>query len=227
MALPPRLKHRGYPRRDIMNRRESFSVGDKLRTLRQERGLSLRDVARSARVSASLLSQIENGKVNPSVVSLSKIAAALQLPMSVLFPQVEAGELLSHDELTQEAQPPVRETSSSFASISPVVRRDARKMLELVGGMTWARLTGAAEPGIEFLEMSFSIGASSGAQMLFHTGREFGYVLEGELRLELGFEQYVLQPGDSVIFDSTIPHRLTNIGQTPMRLLWIRFHAHS
>jgi uncharacterized cupin superfamily protein len=64
-------------------------------------------------------------------------------------------------------------------------------------------------------------GATSGTSLSHHVGREFGLVLEGQLVVELGFERYVLQAGDSIIFDSTTPHRLTNSCSKLMRALWV------
>lgn len=204
-----------------MNRQEPFSVGSRLRALRQERGLSLRDVAKDADVSASLLSQIESGKVNPSVASLSKIAAALQLPINVFFSQGETDNVRSGISGPRRTR---RRKATLSAPVDPVVRPEIRQVINLTGGMRWERLTRTAEAGIEFLEIIVDEAAGTGSDMLFHTGREFGYVLEGEAQLELGFEQYMLHPGDSVAFDSTLPHRLTNVGQTPMRILWVRFN---
>ena len=212
-----------------MNRQEPFSVGSRLRELRQERGLSLRDVAKVASVSASLLSQIESGKVNPSVASLLKIAAALQLPINVFFSQDEVTDVEPHVQpaiLTEPRHAGRRRTSSPpSAPVDPIVRQNIRQVINLNGGMRWERLTRTAEPDIEFVEIIFEAGASSGTRMLFHPGREFGYVLEGEAQLDLGFEQYLLRVGDSVAFDATLPHRLTNVGQAPMRILWVRFNT--
>jgi uncharacterized cupin superfamily protein len=59
--------------------------------------------------------------------------------------------------------------------------------------------------------------------MSHHEGREFGLILEGELVVELGFEAYPLRSGDSIVFDSTTPHRLTNRSLQPMRALWVVF----
>ncbi|HEY7420039.1 MAG TPA: cupin domain-containing protein [Ktedonobacteraceae bacterium] len=204
-----------------MNQQEPFSVGNRLRALRQERGLSLRDVAKGADVSASLLSQIESGKVNPSVASLLKIASALQLPINVFFSQSETEHIQSNVPGPRRAR---RRKTALPVTPDPTVRPEIRHVINLAGGVRWERLTATAEAGIEFLEVVFDEEASSGTDMLFHAGREFGYVLEGEAQLELGFEQYVLHPGDSVAFDATLPHRLTNRGQAPMRILWIRFN---
>lgn len=206
-----------------MNRQEPFSVGNRLRELRLERGLSLRDVAKAASVSASLLSQIESGKVNPSVASLSKIAAALRLPINVFFSQ----DTVTNIQPSPPAEPlragRHNTPSTPSALVDPIVRQGSRQMIE-ADGVRWERLTRGAESGIEFLEIIFEVGANSGTSMLFHSGREFGYVLAGEAQLDLGFEQYILHTGDSVSFDSTLPHRLTNIGRTPMRILWVRFN---
>lgn len=57
--------------------------------------------------------------------------------------------------------------------------------------------------------------------MSHHGVREFGFILEGELLIELGFESYTLKPGDSIISESTTPYRLSNKGSQPMRALWV------
>ncbi len=53
-----------------------------------------------------------------------------------------------------------------------------------------------------------------------HHGREYGYVISGRMGIQLGFEDYVLDPGDSIVFDSTEPHRLFNIGEEPVHAIW-------
>ncbi len=106
-------------------------------------------------------------------------------------------------------------------SPAPVVHANARPTIELKGGVTWSRLTALAESDAEFLEITYAPGATSGANMSHHEGREFGLILEGELVVELGFESYTLRPGASIIFDSTTPHRLTNRSTQPMRALWV------
>jgi uncharacterized cupin superfamily protein len=104
---------------------------------------------------------------------------------------------------------------------TPVVHVHSRPTIELKGGVTWSRLTMHAEVGAEFLEITYAPGATSGANMSHHEGREFGLILEGELVVELGFDTYTLRSGDSIIFDSTTPHRLTNQDAQPMHALWI------
>lgn len=210
--------------------RRSRAIGEKLRGIRQQRRMSLRELAERADVSASMLSQIETGKAYPSVRSLYAIADALGVPVDYFFPSEEdAGELPGAGPLTASE---MREASTGRASAAlestifalasaPVVHAGERPTIELKGGVTWARLTQLAEPGAEFLEVTYAPGATSGANMSHHEGREFGLVLEGELVVELGFDAHTLGPGDSIIFESTTPHRLTNPGPRPMRALWV------
>jgi uncharacterized cupin superfamily protein len=99
-------------------------------------------------------------------------------------------------------------------------------MIELKGGVTWSRLTALAESGAEFLEITYAPGSMSGANMSHHEGREFGLILAGELVIELGFESYTLHEGDSIIFESTVPHRLINRGDRPMRAVWVVLSQH-
>lgn len=226
---------------------DPIELGKKLRAVRLERNLSLRELAQKAEVSASLLSQIENGKANPSVRSLHSIAEAVSLPIDYFFPssgngkkmagqtrQIAEGdntvsvdltvnELVSSEQVLTEALDDMFDRTTSKGS-DPIVRLDERSIIELQGNITWARLTPAQEPGMEFLEITYGVGGSSGAKLSRHSGREFGVVIEGELLIELGFEKYQLKPGDSIIFDSSIPHRLVNTGHVPMQAIWVIFN---
>jgi mannose-6-phosphate isomerase-like protein (cupin superfamily) len=102
-----------------------------------------------------------------------------------------------------------------------VLHHNARVAIELMGGVRWERLTPADENGIQFLEIQYQPGASSGQAMSRHTGREFGLVLEGHLRVDVGAESFSLHVGDSIIFDSNLPHRLMNEGNELVRAIWI------
>lgn len=223
-----------------INPQRSRVIGEKLRGIRQLRQMSLRELADRAEVSASMLSQIETGKAYPSVRSLYNIADALAVPVDYFFPE-EDGEpagagappfemgagatgALTASEMRAASAPPASaalESAPRSLADAPVVHADHRPTIELKGGVTWARLTMLAEAGAEFLEITYAPGASSGANMSHHEGREFGLILEGELVVELGFDAHTLGPGDSIIFASTTPHRLSNPGPRPMRALWV------
>jgi transcriptional regulator with XRE-family HTH domain/mannose-6-phosphate isomerase-like protein (cupin superfamily) len=219
------------------NPEHARAIGEKLRSVRQERQMSLRDLANKAEVSASMLSQIETGKVFPSVRSLYSIADALNVSVDYFFPEQDNGRVVVEDstttvpgmmtasEMRDAKLNAAAETDQVFAapaqSPAPVVHADARPTIELKGGVTWSRLTALAEKGAEFLEITYAPNAMSGVNMSHHEGREFGLILEGELVVELGFESYTLCKGDSIIFESTVPHRLVNKSVQPMRAIWV------
>ena len=211
-------------------------IGEKLRAARQQRQMSLRELAGKAEMSASMLSQVETGKAFPSVRSIYNIAAALAVPVDYFFPDqkagvtgqsepiAEGGNGLTASEMREAQVNRVADVAAQAAGAqpsTPIVHAQSRPTIELKGGVTWSRLTALAESGAEFLEIAYAVGATSGANMSHHEGREFGLILEGELVVELGFESYTLRPGDSIIFDSTTPHRLTNPGSQSARALWV------
>jgi transcriptional regulator with XRE-family HTH domain len=210
-------------------------IGEKLRAVRHEYKMSLRELASRAEISASMLSQIETGKAFPSVRSLYDIAAALDVTVDYFFPEQnnqparEEFASIPSEEMTASEMRSIlvnRDASDTAeftrsTESSPIVHADGRPTIELNGGVTWSRLTALAEKDAEFLEINYAPGAASGANMSHHGGREFGFVLEGELVVELGFESYTLKAGDSIIFASTTPHRLSNISSTHMRAIWV------
>jgi transcriptional regulator with XRE-family HTH domain/quercetin dioxygenase-like cupin family protein len=219
-----------------INPQRARAIGEKLRAIRQQRQMSLRELADKADVSASMLSQIETGKAYPSVRSLYNIADALTVPVDYFFPEKANNNAPSFEsdstvvrtmtasemrEANVQRAPTAIESVIRTLSPTPVVHANSRPTIELKGGVTWSRLTMLAEAGAEFLEITYAPGATSGANMSHHEGREFGLVLEGELVVELGFDTYTLRSGDSIIFDSTTPHRLTNQDAQPMRALWV------
>jgi transcriptional regulator with XRE-family HTH domain len=219
------------------NPNHAREIGEKLRTVRQERKMSLRDLADKAEISASMLSQIETGKVFPSVRSLYGIASALSVSVDYFFPEQMNNNGASQENLvantagemtaSEMRDAKLRGSADSVTEFppptqtSPIVHASSRPTIELKGGVAWSRLTALAESGAEFLEINYAPGAMSGEHMSHHEGREFGLILEGELVVELGFESYTLRAGDSMIFESTTPHRLINKNAQPMRAVWV------
>lgn len=216
---------------------QARDIGEKLRVARKQAQMSLRELADKAEVSASMLSQIENGKAIPSVRSLYGIAAALSLPVDYFFPAEGDGGELSDEPAAPESLSAMTASEMREARLtraakggldnaprsasSPIVNVEGRPTIKLKGDVIWSRLTANPEAGVEFLEITYAPGATSGASMSHHEGREFGLILEGELIVELGFERHTLRTGDSIIFDSATPHRLTNGRDTPMRAIWV------
>ena len=181
-----------------------LQLGERIRAARHRHGLSLRELAARLGVSPSMISQIETGRASPSVSTLYAIASELDISLDeVLFNDRRQG----------------RPDSGSRAKFQPA---DSRKRIRLASGVTWERLTPVSEPDTEFLHVVYEVGGASSAESAFqrHAGHEWGYVLEGSLDVRIGFEDYVLDPGDAISFDSTIPHRLANAGDVPVHAIW-------
>ncbi len=108
------------------------------------------------------------------------------------------------------------------ASAMPVQRAAMRKHIRLASGVIWQRLTTTSEAGVEFLYVIYEVGGASSAEDAFqrHAGHEWGYVISGQLHVTIGFDEHVLEPGDAISIDSRIPHRLSNLGDTPVHAIW-------
>jgi transcriptional regulator with XRE-family HTH domain len=200
-------------------------MGERLRAARSARRLSLRELAGRLGVSPSLISQIETGRANPSVSTLYAIAAELDVSLD---------ELLFNDRRPPEAPAETAATPTPIARAraaggvlpqgapEPVQRATTRHQIRLASGVLWDRLTTISEPGVEFLHVTYEVGGASSPEDAFqrHPGHEWGYVLSGTLQVRIGFDEYVLQPGDAISLNSTIPHRLANIGTVPVEAIW-------
>ncbi len=95
--------------------------------------------------------------------------------------------------------------------------------MELETGVRWERLTTRNDREVEFLHTVYPPGSESSPAdaLVRHNGREFGTVLSGRLNVTVGFEDHVLEPGDSIFFPSTVPHRLHNDGDEVVTAIWI------
>jgi transcriptional regulator with XRE-family HTH domain len=189
-------------------------LGPRLREEREKRGVSVRGLARDVGVSASMVSQIETGKVQPSVSTLYAITTALGITVEDLFtPGVDG------------AGPPVRD--QAFQSLrgkrlGPLVRPDQRRVLHLDSGVTWELLGELPQHTVDFLLVTYAPGGTSSSRggLMRHPGSEYGHLLSGELVLTLGFEEMLLRPGDSICFDSATPHSYRNEGSEPAVGVW-------
>lgn len=199
-------------------------LGKKIREARKARGLTLQDVASEVQLTASHISQIERGVTNPSVSALLGIAGVLGLPMEYFFSEgltiPGAVARIGRSQPLDPASFPLREVVSPPES-SPVVLADSRDVVRIVGGIEWQKLTKDHEAGVEFIELHYDVGASSGDLAYTHRGREYGIVLQGRLLIELGFNKYVLDKGASISFDCSVPHRLANIGDEEIIGIWM------
>lgn len=183
-------------------------LGARIRALRTERGRSLRATAAELGISASALSQIETGRMRPSVTRLYQIVSLLDASLDALF----------------VAPGPVSDDAPSEELEQVTVLRSAElPTLMLEQGVRWRRLNPVAIPGLEVLEVVYEPGSCSSArsEYLRHMGREIGSVVSGNLQVDVGFETHDLGPGDSIMFPSTTPHRVFNHGSTASVAIWV------
>ena len=185
-----------------------LSLGGRVRGAREGRGISLREFARRVGVSPSLISQIERGLVMPSVGPLYAIANELDLNFDDMF----------NPTAHSSAQPEPQDGTAG-----PVLRAPERKRIRLSGGVQWERLTPQHDAQVEFLHVIYEVGASSCPpdSLVRHPGKEYAFILSGQLGLQVGFEQYELGPGDSTSFSAQTPHRIWTIADEPVRAIWV------
>ena len=218
-------------RRDQGSAPEYADMGDRLRAARRERGLSLRALAERLHVSPSLISQVETGRAKPSVSTLYAIVNALGISLDeLLFTDAWSASPAHRAAAAGSATNGGRgsATSRGVAPVDvelptdPVQRAGSRAAIRLASGVLWERLTTASIPNVDFLYVTYEVGGASSPEDQFqrHTGQEWGYVLTGSLGVRIGFEEYVLGPGDAIAFDSATPHRLFNAGDEPVHGVW-------
>jgi transcriptional regulator with XRE-family HTH domain len=171
-----------------------MELGQRLRSRRQEMGLSLRELAQRVDLTASFLSQIERDLASPSIESLRRISDALEVPIFHFL-----------------VEPEVR---------SPVVRRDERAQLNLPGSnLTYQLMTPDLNRHMEVFLAEKEPGEEKITIPLRQETEEFIYVLQGQLEIELGEDVYLLGPGDSAYFDGPLLRRLAACGDTTLRFI--------
>jgi len=164
----------------------SVNVGTRLRELRNDRGLSIRALARQSNLSANALSMTERGKTSPSVSTLYQLDDALGVPITSFF-------------------------SNEAKRVSVVFRKsDERTRIPFQRG-TWEGLGGENFVGrVEPFVLTLESGANSGPYEMKHTGHEFVICLRGELEYQVEDKFYNLEPGDSLMFSARLRHRWRN-----------------
>lgn len=194
------------------------AIGRRLRAERHRQHIGLRELAKRVGVSPSLLSQIETAKTQPSVSTLYAIANELDLSLDLLFAETPQPT----NRATPQRPAIVPRQEAPLALLSPVQRHDSRRSINLESGVHWERLTTAADPLVEFLYITYDPGSASsaGETMMRHPGKEYGIVISGCLGVSIQFDSYELEPGDSIAFDSTLPHRLWCVGPDPVQAVW-------
>jgi DNA-binding XRE family transcriptional regulator/quercetin dioxygenase-like cupin family protein len=202
-------------------------LGPRLRRVREERGLSARELARRISCSPSLVSQIERGVSAPSVGMLYALATELRTSLDFLF-GVGPGSPPGPDDGPGpgDGATPGGADGSWPAGHGIVQRAASRRTIDLASGVRWERLTPGADEHVDFLEVVYEPGGHSTdmRRALRHDGYEYGLIMSGTLQARVGFESYVLGPGDSIAFDSATPHEYWNNSPDEVHGVWAVVH---
>jgi transcriptional regulator with XRE-family HTH domain/mannose-6-phosphate isomerase-like protein (cupin superfamily) len=206
-------------------------LGPRLRVAREERQLSVRELARRIGCSASLISQIERGVSVPSVGVLYSLATELDSSLDHLLfgAEVRRPSLASASVASASgaSAPAARGPAPAAAGPGIVQRGGCRSIIDLASGVRWERLTPGADAMTDFLEVVYSPGGHSTDERrpLRHDGHEYGLIVSGTLQANVGFESYELGPGDSIAFDSSVPHEYLNKTGEPVHAIWVVVHS--
>lgn len=175
-----------------------MTLGEKLRELRIQRKMTLGEVAEAAQISKSYLSNLENDRSNPSLATLQAITNHYEVPLAALF-----------------------EYTASKRSMT-VVRKNQRKTYRLPDSAVQREFLSPNVQGkLEAVLTIAERGETSGPEPFAHEGEEFGLILEGCLRYYVGNESCILNEGDSIYFDCSLPHRWENIGEGIAKAIWV------
>jgi transcriptional regulator with XRE-family HTH domain len=203
-AAPANARRRAHPARPARPApfsaalaRPDVDVGQRLRELRTQRRLSIRALAQKSGLNPNTLSLIENGKTSPSVATLQQAAVALDVHIAAFF-----------------------ETSADTSRVT-FQKRAQRFGVPFEHGWLEDLGAGIARRGIEPFLVILEPNADSGPTPIVHTGRELVYCLEGRLAYTVAGQTYMLEAGDSLLFEAYLPHRWENAGDTVARSLLI------
>lgn len=161
-------------------------LGRRIRALRTERGLTLTGLAARVGITRSFLSSVERGVAYPSILVLRSIASALEVPVFLLFTAPESNGLVVRKEARKAIKPPG--SPLSYELISPDLRRKIEMIIVHL------------KPGVDGTAMA-------------HEGEECALVLRGQVVITVGDVDYELNVGDSIYYDSGLPHKARAVGE--------------
>jgi len=171
------------------------AIGSRLRQIRLRHELSQRQLARQSGVANATISQIEAGKLNPTVSMLKKVLDGIPLRLSEFFsdvPETPDRVFFRADELTEIAD----------------------------GGVSYLQVgANLHDKAIQFIKECYQPGAGTGKHEITHEGEECGLVLRGRLQVSVGEQTAILRSGDAYYFRSSQPHSFLNPGSEACELI--------
>ncbi|WP_424926914.1 cupin domain-containing protein [Amaricoccus tamworthensis] len=176
-----------------------MDIGRRLQEIRTERGLSQRELANRAGLTNGTVSLIEQNKTSPSVASLKCLLDAIPISIAEFFATLE------------EAQPAKYFYGrNEFIEISPQSGGPSVSLRQLGNASTHT---------LQILDETYPPGSDTGPELLTHEGEEAGIVTEGRIEITVSDQIRELGPGEGYLFESRLPHRFRNTGDTVCRII--------
>ena len=165
-------------------------IGDKIKLYKEQKGLSSKELAEKASISASYISRVQKGEITPSIDVLRRIAKALDIPVFHLL--IKEGKYNS------------------------IKRKDDRKIIKMPKtDLTYEIISSNPNNKMGIMKGKMGVGAATAENLQEHSGEECILIISGKMKVELPSKEYILNSGDSLYLDSTINHRLINPGKNP------------
>ncbi len=175
-------------------------LGEKIKTLRTEKGWSLQELAENSGISAAGIHKIESNGIIPTITTMMKIADALGKKVSYFIEEeAEKGDAV----FTTSRK---RETIFTFKKGLSLRGISAKKYGDFIMTAAYALV---------------QVGASSGKKPMNHRGEELIYCLQGQMEFQVKGKTYILNPGDSLHFRTHLEHSWKNTGDVQARLIWV------
>jgi len=174
-----------------------YAIGEKLRALRLKKSMGLVELGRHTGLSAAMLSKVERGKLFPTLPTLLRIALVFSVGLEYFFSDDQKRHVLAIVRRAQRKRFPERP--------------DGRDISFYFESLDFA----AVERKLNAYYAEFQPLQPGKARLHHHAGVEFLSVLRGKLELHIGTEDHVLESGDSIYFDSSLPHSYRRISQKP------------
>lgn len=174
-------------------------LGNKIREIRLERNMKLSELAEKTGLSTSYISLLERDLTSPSISSLRKIAEALEVPLFHFLIEENKSSILTRKEDRKKLALP--KSNIVYEYVTPIPMGNQVK------------------PKLEIVYTELEPGTWSSDEPMSHRADECFLVLEGEIKVQVGGEEYVLEEGDSLYIEEMIPHRYYNLSGKKAKLL--------
>lgn len=195
------LQQNPHAVREVREKNLEVAIGRQVRELRKRQRMTGSDLAAQAGLSVGMLSKIENGVISPSLNTLSTLADALKVPLVQLFSGYEEERGCMHVKAGEGVETEREGTRAGH-------------QYSLLGHI------GSNNSGVVVEPYLITLTSESDRFPTFqHEGMEMLYVLEGKVRYRHGDKTFILEPGDTLLFDSDAPHGPELILDLPVRFL--------